>query len=64
MAPRAEQVVKMMLLMYLKNKSRQKKRIGQKKKHRKWEAKREVMLVLINQTGREWKVDQIDQIRT
>lgn len=64
MAPRAEQVVKMMLLMYLKNKSGQKKRIGQKKKHRKWEAKREVMLVLINQTVREWKVDQIDQIRT
>lgn len=53
-----------MLLLYLKNKSSQKKRIGQRKKHRKWEAKREVMLVLINQTGREWKVDQIDQIRT
>lgn len=64
MAPRAEKVVKMKLLIYLKDKSSQKKRIGQKKKHRKWEAKREVMLVLINQTGKEWKADQIDQIRT
>lgn len=53
-----------MLLIYLKNNSSQKKRTGQKKKHRKWEAKREVMLVLINQMGKEWKVDQIDQIRT
>ena len=53
----------MMLLIYLKNNSSQKKRTGQKKKHGKWEAKREVMLVLINQMGKEWKVDQIDLIR-
>lgn len=31
MAPRAEQVVKMMLLMYLKNKSGQKKRMVRKR---------------------------------
>ena len=44
-----------MLLMHLKNKSGQKRGTGQKKRHRKWEAKKEVMLVLIKhyQVGRD-----------